>query len=82
MRRYYFDLLESGKLSVDQEGVELPTLQAVQIEAARSLVDMARQAVWTEAETILGYRMSIEVRDDDRAVLRASFTFELKPQRQ
>jgi hypothetical protein len=34
MPRYYFDLREDGELAVDEEGVELPTLQAVQIEAA------------------------------------------------
>ncbi|WP_456627558.1 DUF6894 family protein [Bradyrhizobium sp. URHC0002] len=58
--------------------MELPTLQAVQIEAARSLVDMARHAVWTKAETILGHRMSIEVRDDHGPLLEARFTFELE----
>jgi len=78
MRRYYFDLREGGELAVDEEGVELPTLQAVQIEAARSLVDMARHAVWTKAETIVGHRMSIEVRDDHGPLLEARFTFELE----
>lgn len=46
-------------------------MQAVKVEAARSLVDMARHAVWTRAENILGHQMSIEVRDDDGPVLQA-----------
>jgi hypothetical protein len=33
------------------------TIQAVQIEAARSLVDIAKQAIWTSAANIFGYRM-------------------------
>jgi hypothetical protein len=53
MPRYYFDLREDGELAVDEEGLELPTLQAVQIEAARSLVDMARHAVWQKPKQSL-----------------------------
>jgi hypothetical protein len=82
MPRYYFDLREADELAVDDEGLELPTLQAVQIEAARSLVDMARHAVWTKAETLTGHRMAIEVRDTTGPVLQARFTFELEHQRQ
>jgi hypothetical protein len=48
MSRYYFDLREAGELAVDDEGLELPILEAVRIEAARSLVDIARHAVWTK----------------------------------
>jgi hypothetical protein len=76
MPRYYFDLRDNDELAVDDEGVELFTLQAVQIEAARSLVDMARQAIWTKAETILDHRMAIEVRDEHGPVLQASLNGE------
>jgi hypothetical protein len=82
MPRYYFDLREADELAVDDEGLELPTLQAVRIEAARSLVDMARHAVWTKTETLTGHRMAIEVRDTTGPVLQARFTFELEHQRQ
>ena len=77
MPRYYFDLRENDELAVDEEGLDLPTLQAVQIEAARSLVDMARHAVWSRADTILAHRMAIEVRDDNGTVLQAKFTLEI-----
>jgi hypothetical protein len=82
MARYYFDVRDNGVLAVDEEGLELPDLQAVQIEAARSLADMARHAVWEKAETILGLRMAVEVRDDNGPVLQARFTFELEKNQQ
>jgi uncharacterized protein DUF6894 len=36
MARYYFDLRDGDQLAVDEEGMELPIMQAVQVEAARS----------------------------------------------
>lgn len=81
MPRYYFDIRDADDLAVDEEGTVLPDLQAVQVEAARSLVDMARHAVWTKAETILGHRMAVEVRDENGPVLEARFTFELERRR-
>jgi hypothetical protein len=82
MPRYYFDLRDNDELAVDDEGLELSTLQAVQIEAARSLVDMAKHAIWTKADTVFGHRMAIEVRDGDGPVLQAKFTFELERHKQ
>lgn len=78
MARYYFDLRDGDQLAIDEEGMELPTMQAVQVEAARSLVDIAKHAIWTKAATILGHRMAIEVRDESGAVLQAKFIFELE----
>jgi hypothetical protein len=82
MPRYYFDLREGDELAVDEEGLEMATLQTVQIEAARSLVDMAKHAIWTKAEAVLGHRMAIEVRDENGPVLQAKFTFELERHKQ
>jgi len=82
MPRYYFDIRDADELAVDEEGLELPSLKAVQTEAARSLADMAKHAVWTSAETMLGHRMAIEVRDDNGPVLQAKFTFELEQHKQ
>ena len=78
MALYYFDLRDAGYLSVDEDGMELPTMQSVQIEAARSLVDLAKDAVWTTAATALGHRMAIEVRDENGPVLQAKFTFAIE----
>ena len=79
MSRYYFDLREGDELAIDEEGVELPDLRSVQLEAARSLADAAKNIAYTEAEAILGQRMGIEVRDENgRSVLKATFTFEIE----
>jgi hypothetical protein len=81
MKRYYFDLREGDTLAVDDDGLELPNLQAVQVEAARSLVDMARHAVWTKADTILDHRMGNRGPRRTRPVLQAKFSFELERHR-
>ncbi|NOJ47819.1 DUF6894 family protein [Bradyrhizobium archetypum] len=76
MRRYYFDLREGDDLAPDEEGLELPSIERVQEEAARSLADMARDAVRRDHNGA-DHRMSIEVRDDDGPVLQVRFTFEI-----
>lgn len=57
------DVPDANELAIDDEGMELPTLEAVPQEAAKSLVNTAKHAVWTKAETIAGHRTSIDVRD-------------------
>ena len=80
MSRYYFDMRDEDDVASDEEGLELPTIESVQEEAARSLADMARDAVQTHRD---GTRrpMAIEVRDDNGSVLQARFTFEVEKQR-
>lgn len=80
MSRYYFDMRDDDDVASDEEGLELPTIESVQEEAARSLADMARDAVQTHRD---GTRrpMAIEVRDDNGSVLQARFTFEVEKQR-
>jgi hypothetical protein len=75
MTRYYFDLLDSGGITTDDEGMDLPSMQRVQEEAARSLADMAREAVvrLDGNET----HMAIEVRDKGGPVMQVRFTFEI-----
>jgi hypothetical protein len=82
MSRFYFNIKDDDKLAIDEEGLDLPDLKAVQIEAARSLVDMARHTVWTKAETLFGHRMAVEVRDEYGPVLEAKFAFEVERRRQ
>ncbi|MEH2589959.1 DUF6894 family protein [Bradyrhizobium sp. AZCC 1721] len=43
--RYHFDLREGDDLAPDDEGLELLGSERVQEEAARSLADMARDAI-------------------------------------
>ncbi|MEH2553655.1 hypothetical protein V1286_001184 [Bradyrhizobium algeriense] len=77
MKRYYFDLRDGDAVSVDEEGLELPDIEAVQEEAARSLVDMAKDAVRGRRFNGFGRGMEVEVRDEDGPVLQAKFTFEI-----
>lgn len=59
MRRYYFDLREGDEIFPDEEGLELSTIEKVQEEAARSMADMARDAVRAGGGS---RQLSIEVR--------------------
>ena len=81
MTRYYFDLRDGDDLAVDEEGVELRDIATVQEEAARSLADVARDAV-RRPEYLSGknHRMAIEVRDQAGPVLQVKFTFEVARQ--
>ncbi|MCK1545282.1 hypothetical protein IVB12_25915 [Bradyrhizobium sp. 179] len=45
MPRYYFDLRDENGTALDEEGLELSSPRAVQAEAAKSLGDMARDAI-------------------------------------
>jgi hypothetical protein len=75
MPRYYFDIREGENIAPDEEGLELPSIERVQEEAARSLADVARDAVRKNHDGA-GRQMAIEVRDDDGPVL-VKFTFEI-----
>ena len=79
MRRYYFDIREGDEIFPDEEGLELATIEKVQEEAARSLADMARDAVGTLGTS--GQQMSIEVRDESGPVLQLKFTFAVERRR-
>jgi hypothetical protein len=83
MPRYYFDLRDGDELAVDEEGVELRDTDLVQEEAARSLADMARDAVRrTTRNRELNHRMAIEVRDDHGPVMQVKFTFAVEKLKQ
>jgi hypothetical protein len=76
MLRYYFDFRDRAGLVVDDEGLELGNLVAVQDEAAGALMDMARDT----GRTIKGgevEQMAVEVRDDLGPVMRVRFSFEI-----
>jgi hypothetical protein len=81
MPRYYFDIREGDDFAPDEDGMELSSLQDVQEVAARSLTDMARDAVRTNRDGP-GQEMAIEVRDDNGPVLQVKFTFEMDRHKQ
>ena len=80
MARYYFDLVESDGIVLDDEGMELSTLEAVREEAARSLADMARDSIRHRLPERAG--MSVEVRDDAGPVMQVRLIFEIARLRQ
>ncbi|WP_376701148.1 DUF6894 family protein [Bradyrhizobium australiense] len=80
MPRYYFDIREGDDVTPDDEGLELTTIEAVQVEAAHSLADMMRDAVRTRRQGV-GHRMAIEVRNEKGPVLMVLCTFEVKRHR-
>ena len=73
MRRYYFDLRDGDAVSRDEEGIELPDIEAVQEEAVRALASMAMDRA--EAGSGLARDLAIEVRDNNRPVMGATFRF-------
>jgi len=60
----------------DDEGMELPTLKAVQQEADQSLAHMARDAIGEHPNGPIG-PMAIEVRDDAGPVLQVQLQFSI-----
>jgi hypothetical protein len=50
MTRFYFDIHDGDECAADDEGMELPDIQAVQEEAAQSLADVARNAIHGKAQ--------------------------------
>jgi hypothetical protein len=77
MARYYFDLLDDEGVFIDEEGLELSSLRAVQVEAAKSLADMARDAVHGSQDLSKRY-MAIGVRNEAGPVMQVRFDFEVE----
>lgn len=77
MTRYFFDLRDADGLVLDEEGLLLSSMQAVQLEAAKSLADMARDVMRNSAP-VSEQGMAIEVRDAVGPVMKLRFTFGLE----
>jgi hypothetical protein len=60
MARYFFDWRDNANFDEDDEGIELPDLQAVKVEASRSLLERARDIL----PGLDRHSLSIEVRDN------------------
>jgi hypothetical protein len=74
MTRYYFDLRDQGGLVVDEEGMDLPDMEAVEREATQAMADAARESLH---RPIKPSEAAIEVRDDTGPVLRVRFTIDI-----
>lgn len=60
MAHYFFDWRDNGSLDLDEDGVDLPDLEAARAEAYRSLLERARD-IFPGTER---HSLSIDVRDD------------------
>ena len=75
MTRYYFDIRDGEALYPDEEGTELEDQRAAEIEAAKSLGDMARDLSPLDDR----HHMAIEVRTKTGPIFQAAFIFEAAP---
>ncbi|MBR1174351.1 hypothetical protein JQ617_10340 [Bradyrhizobium sp. KB893862 SZCCT0404] len=74
MARYYFDLREGAELFPDEDGVELPTLRAAEMEAARALGAMTQELDPTAEDRDI----AIEVRNDDGPLFQVALVFAVR----
>jgi hypothetical protein len=72
MRRYFFDTRDNDTFVEDDQGLEYSDLEAVKVEAARSLAELARDVL----PGSMRRELAVEVRDDEGPVLIARMTFE------
>ncbi|UPK25198.1 DUF6894 family protein [Bradyrhizobium sp. 195] len=77
MPRYYFDLRDDKGIALDEEGLELSSPRAVRAEAAKSIADMARDAVLSASPTGGRQQMAIDVRDANGPIMQVKFSFEI-----
>jgi hypothetical protein len=62
MPHYYFDTRDDDKFICDDDGVDLPDIQAATKVAARSLAELALEVLPGAIERCLG----VDVRDSDK----------------
>jgi len=70
MTRYYFDIRDDTGLYPDEEGMEFDTQQEAEVEAARSLANLAKDFATIRQD------VSVEVRTDVERVFQAAFIFD------
>ena len=78
MPRYYFDLRDDTGVALDEEGLELASWRAVQAEAAKSVADMARDAILSAPAAGGRQTMAIDVRDAGGPVMQVKFSFAIE----
>ena len=72
MPRYYFDTRDNETFLRDDVGLQLPDLEAVKVEAAKSLAELARDVLPGALKRCL----TVEARDERQPVLMAILNFE------
>ena len=72
MPLYFFDTRDNDDFVEDDTGLQLPDLEAVKVEAAKALAELARDVIPGSVKR----KLSVEVRDQQGPVLKAIMTFE------
>jgi hypothetical protein len=72
MPRYFFDTRDDDKFFEDEDGCELPDIEAAKLEAAASLAELARDVIPGSVKRTL----IVQVRDEYQPLLEARLTFE------
>jgi hypothetical protein len=70
MTRYYFDIRDDTGLYPDEEGLEFDTQQEAEVEAARSLANLAKVFATIRQD------VSVEMRTEVERVFQAAFIFD------
>jgi hypothetical protein len=72
MTRYFFDIRSGSDLYPDEQGLELSDQSAAEIEAAQSLVGLAKDLPPLDERQ----DVAIEVRTQTKGLFKAAFIFE------
>ena len=70
MTRYYFDIRDDTGLYPDEEGLEFDNQQEAEVEASRSLANLAKDFATIRQD------VSVEVRTEVERVFQAAFIFD------
>lgn len=71
MTRFFFDIRSGQDLYPDEQGLELPDQRSAEIEAAQSLIGLAKERRPLDARE----NVAIEVRTESGSVFKAAFIF-------
>lgn len=75
MALFFFDWRDNENFEEDDEGMELPDLEAVKAEASRALIERAREEVSGQDR----HSLSMEVRDESgQSVLSVVLVLEVR----
>lgn len=74
MPLYFFDFRDGEDLILDEEGLDLREMMAVQREAARALAGLAADSMASFKDSQV-HQMAIAVRDKSGPVMEVEFSF-------
>ncbi|WP_128925600.1 DUF6894 family protein [Bradyrhizobium guangxiense] len=74
MPLYFFDFRDGEDLILDEEGLDLRDMMAVQREAARALAGLAADSMASFKDSQV-HQMAIAVRDKSGPVMEVEFSF-------